>query len=94
MACGAGWASIALATVYPKVRVDGFDLDAVSIGSADRNAAAAGVADRVSFSMGDAADSTLVGAYHAVMVFEALHDMGRPSRRWKRRGHCWPTVAV
>ena len=43
MACGAGWASIALATAYPKVRVDGFDLDAAFVERAARNAAAAGV---------------------------------------------------
>ena len=78
VACGAGWASIALATAYPKVRVDGFDLDAASIERAARNAAAAGVADRVSFAVGNAADPKLVGRYHAVMMFEALHDIARP----------------
>jgi predicted O-methyltransferase YrrM len=78
VACGAGWASIALATAYPKVRVDGIDLDADSIERATRNATAAGVADRVSFALGHAADPKLVGPYHAVMIFEALHDIARP----------------
>ena len=78
MACGAGWASVALATAYPKVRVDGFDLDAAFVERAERNAADAGVADRVSFAVGQAADPTLVGEYQAVMVFEALHDIAQP----------------
>jgi SAM-dependent methyltransferase len=78
VACGAGWASIALATAYSKVRVDGFDLDAASIERAAGNAAAAGVADRVTFAVGNAADPKLVGGYQAVMVFEALHDLARP----------------
>ena len=78
MACGAGWASIALAMAYPKIRVDGFDLDAASVERATRNAAAAGVGDRVSFAVGHAADPKLVGEYQAVMVFEAMHDIARP----------------
>jgi len=78
MACGAGWASIALATAFPDVRVDGFDLDVAFIERAQRNAAAAGVADRVRFAAGDAADPNLAGEYQAVMMFEALHDIARP----------------
>ena len=45
--CGAGWSSIAIAKAYPKVRVDGFDLDEPSIELARANAAEHGVADRV-----------------------------------------------
>jgi predicted O-methyltransferase YrrM len=78
MACGAGWASITLATAYPKIRVDGFDLDAAFVERATRNAAAAGVGDRVSFTVGHAADPKLAGEYQAVMVFEAMHDIARP----------------
>ncbi|MGH3799059.1 MAG: class I SAM-dependent methyltransferase [Pseudonocardiaceae bacterium] len=78
IACGAGWASIALAQGYPKARVDGFDLDAASIRRAKRNAAAAGVDDRVSFAVRNAADPQLTGRYDAAMIFEALHDLARP----------------
>lgn len=39
VACGAGWASIALATAYPKVRVDGFDLDAAFLAVSTRPSA-------------------------------------------------------
>jgi hypothetical protein len=31
VACGTGWSSISIARAYPKVRVDGFDLDPASI---------------------------------------------------------------
>jgi predicted O-methyltransferase YrrM len=78
IACGAGWASIALARAYPNVRVDGFDLDAASIERATRNAAEAGVDERVTFAVRDAADPALAGRYDAVLVFEALHDLARP----------------
>ncbi|MGH3992631.1 MAG: class I SAM-dependent methyltransferase, partial [Pseudonocardiaceae bacterium] len=78
IACGAGWASIALAQGYPKVIVDGFDLDEESIRRAKRNATEAGVDDRVSFAVRDAADPGLAGRYDAALLFEALHDMARP----------------
>jgi len=78
IACGGGWASIALARGYSKVLVDGFDLDEESIRQAKRNAAAAGVDDRVGFAVRDAADPQLAGRYDAAMIFEALHDLARP----------------
>lgn len=78
IACGSGWASISLAQAYPKVLVDGFDLDEASILRATRNAAEAGVEDRVSFAVRNAADPELAGRYNAALVFEALHDLARP----------------
>jgi SAM-dependent methyltransferase len=76
--CGVGWSSIAIARAYPKVRVDGYDLDEASIASARANAREAGVADRVSFAVRDAADPQLAGQYDLVTAFETLHDMARP----------------
>jgi 2-polyprenyl-3-methyl-5-hydroxy-6-metoxy-1,4-benzoquinol methylase len=76
--CGAGWSSIAIARAYRNVRVDGFDLDEESILLARRNAAAAGVADRVTFHHQDAADPSLAGAYDLVTAFEMVHDVARP----------------
>ena len=76
--CGAGWGSIGIARAYPRVRVDGFDLDVPSIDLARRNAAEAGVHDRVAFHTRDAADASLQGQYDLVTVFEALHDMSQP----------------
>jgi 2-polyprenyl-3-methyl-5-hydroxy-6-metoxy-1,4-benzoquinol methylase len=78
VACGVGWASIAIAKAYPKVRVDGFDLDPSSIEIARRNAQQAGVGDRVTFAVRDAADPAAAGQYDLVVVVEAIHDLSRP----------------
>jgi SAM-dependent methyltransferase len=78
VACGTGWASIAMAQTYPKITVDGVDLDQDAISAARRNAEQAGVADRVRFSVTDAADLSGAGGYDLLTIFEALHDMSRP----------------
>ena len=75
---GAGWSSIAIAESYPKVRVDGFDLDEPSIAMANENARDAGVDDRVKFHVRDAADPGLAGQYDLVVAFESIHDMSNP----------------
>jgi 2-polyprenyl-3-methyl-5-hydroxy-6-metoxy-1,4-benzoquinol methylase len=75
---GAGWASIGIASAYPEVRVDGFDVDAPSIALAQENALAFGVADRVRFAVRDAADVALAGQYDLVTAFECIHDMSDP----------------
>jgi SAM-dependent methyltransferase len=75
--CGAGWAAIALARAYPQVLVDGYDLDPATIEAARRNAADAGVDDRVSFHVRDAAEAP-AGSYDLVCLFDALHEMSRP----------------
>ncbi len=76
LGCGAGRSSIALALAYPALTVRGIDLDESSIVEARAAGAAAGVADRVSFTVGDAAAVT--GDYDLVTIFEAPHDMGDP----------------
>jgi 2-polyprenyl-3-methyl-5-hydroxy-6-metoxy-1,4-benzoquinol methylase len=78
VACGVGWAGIAIAKAYPNVRVDGFDLDPSSIELARANAEAAGVAGRVTHHLRDAADPAAVGQYDLVVVVEAIHDLNRP----------------
>jgi 2-polyprenyl-3-methyl-5-hydroxy-6-metoxy-1,4-benzoquinol methylase len=78
VACGTGWSSIAMATAYPRITVDGFDLDPDAIAAAAGHAREAGLADRVRFSVVDAADPDLPGRYDLVTIFEALHDMARP----------------
>ncbi|HXJ62339.1 MAG TPA: class I SAM-dependent methyltransferase, partial [Actinomycetota bacterium] len=72
------WSSIAMAHAYPRITVDGFDLDADAIDQATRNASHEGVADRVTFRAADAADPGFSGRYDLVSIFEALHDMSRP----------------
>jgi ubiquinone/menaquinone biosynthesis C-methylase UbiE len=77
VACGAGWSAIALARAYPRARVDGFDIDEASIADARRNAAEAGLGDRVRFEVADAKDLEPRG-YDLVCVFEAVHDLSHP----------------
>ncbi len=79
LGCGGGWSAIALARAYPRARVDGFDLDALAIALAQRNAAEAGVESRVRFFVRDAADPSLQGSYDLAIAFETLHDMPRPT---------------
>lgn len=78
VACGVGWAGIAIALAYPGVAVDGFDLDATSIRLATENAHASGVADRVTFTARDAAEPSNMGRYSLAVVIEAIHDLSRP----------------
>jgi SAM-dependent methyltransferase len=78
IACGLGRSSIAIARGYPKVAVDGLDLDRASIDRAEQQRAGSGVEDRVAFHCRDAADPELSGRYDLVTIFEALHDMSYP----------------
>ncbi len=76
--CGTGWSSIAIARGFPKTVVTGFDLDKTSIDEARANAAEAGVADRVSFEVRDAAAPQLAGSFDLVCAFETIDDMADP----------------
>jgi 2-polyprenyl-3-methyl-5-hydroxy-6-metoxy-1,4-benzoquinol methylase len=76
--CGMGWSSISIARAYPKVRVDGFDLDEDSITEAKANAEAEDLTDRVTFQVRDAADPELSGRYDLAIAIECIHDMSRP----------------
>jgi SAM-dependent methyltransferase len=78
IACGLGRSSIAIARGYPKVAVDGLDLDRASIDRAQQLLPGSGVEDRVAFHCRDAADPELSGRYDLVTIFEALHDMSYP----------------
>src|SRR5260370_9858694 len=71
--CGTGWSSIAIATAYPLVRVDGFDLDSASIEDARPNASVRGVSDRVSVEVRAAAAPLLAAAYDLVTPVETVH---------------------
>lgn len=90
--CGAGWSSIAFALLYPSVHVDGFDVDSDSVAEARENAAAAEVADRVTFSVRDVAEPGLAGEYDLVCAFDTLHELADPvgalttMRRLRARG--------
>lgn len=96
LGCGEGWAAIALAAGYPRLRVDGYDLDPPSIDAARRHADAAGIADRVSFTVTDVTDPTLAGRYDAVFAFEMLHDLAHPvaALRTARRLTSGPVIVM
>ena len=76
--CGLGWAAIELAKAYPHLRVDGYDTDEESITRARRNAADAGVSDRVTFDVVDASSPYGDGRYDLILFFECVHDMAHP----------------
>ncbi|GEL25284.1 SAM-dependent methyltransferase [Pseudonocardia sulfidoxydans NBRC 16205] len=78
LGCGVGWAAIAVARGYPDATVDAFDADPVSIDAARRNAADAGVADRVRFVVADVTDPALTGDHAGVFAFEMIHDLADP----------------
>jgi len=75
--CGHGASTIVLAQAFPNSTIVGFDYHAESIDIARKRAAAAGVADRVTFEVASAADYPGDG-YALACVFDALHDMGDP----------------
>ena len=93
--CGFGWSSIGIARGYPRVQVDGFDLDDASIEAAQAIAEREGLADRVSFQARDAGDPALRGRYDLVTAFECVHDMSDPvGVLRKMRGLAGETGAV
>lgn len=75
--CGHGASTILMAQAFPKSRFVGWDYHEASIATARERAAAAGVADRVSF---EVASATAFGGsgYDLVTMFDCLHDMGDP----------------
>ena len=77
--CGHGAALILLAQAYPESSFIGFDAHAGSVDAARREAAEAGVADRVSFEVAGA-DGFQGGEYDLICVFNALHEWGDPVR--------------
>jgi SAM-dependent methyltransferase len=78
MGCGLGWSSIGMAKAYPKIKVDGLDLDPASNKAARVNTKEAYLEDRVRFYVRDAADPSLRGKYDLVAAFECIHDMVDP----------------
>jgi SAM-dependent methyltransferase len=78
LGCGLGASSIALARAYLHAQVLGVDLDQASVTEARAQAAQAGVADRVTFEVGDAAHLPSEAPFDLITVFEALHDIGDP----------------
>ena len=81
--CGVGASTILLAKAFPSSRFWGFDYHAGSIELARRRAAAAGVADRVTFEVARSTDYPGEG-YDLVAHFDCLHDMEDPKEAARR----------
>jgi SAM-dependent methyltransferase len=75
--CGHGHSSILMAQAFPRSRFHGFDVHPASIDEAKRNAAEAGVAERVAFDVARASDYPGKD-YGLICFFDCLHDMGDP----------------
>ncbi len=76
--CGGGWAAIALASAFPSVTVDAYDVDPPTVALARANVAAAGHGDRVRVVEGDVARAAAGAEYDLVMAFECIHDLPAP----------------
>jgi 2-polyprenyl-3-methyl-5-hydroxy-6-metoxy-1,4-benzoquinol methylase len=74
---GFGASTIIMARAYPNSTFTGIDSHGPSIEKARERAAAAGVADRVSFKVADS--SGLGGTYDFIAFFDSLHDMADPA---------------
>jgi 2-polyprenyl-3-methyl-5-hydroxy-6-metoxy-1,4-benzoquinol methylase len=83
--CGVGASTILMAQAFPKSRFRGFDYHAGSIELARKRAAAAGVADRVTFDVAKSTDYPGNG-YDLVCHFDCLHDMEDPKGAARRVG--------
>lgn len=75
--CGNGQALIFLAQAYPQATLVGFDSYAPSIATANANASAAGLSDRLRYEVYDAAEG-IPGSYDLITTFDVVHDMPRP----------------
>lgn len=76
--CGLGASTILMAKAFPKSVFFGFDSHPKSIETANKRAAAAGVADRVKFAVAKSTDFPGTG-YDLVAHFDCLHDMEDPT---------------
>jgi SAM-dependent methyltransferase len=75
--CGFGAAAIAIAESFPQSQCFGIDLDDASVARARSAAMDAGVANRVTFEVGPAAELD-GGPFDLVVFVDSLHDFGRP----------------
>lgn len=75
--CGHGHSTLLMAQAFPRSRFHGIDTHAESIDAARRHAAAAGLAERVTFEVARATDYADRG-YGLICFFDTLHDLGDP----------------
>jgi SAM-dependent methyltransferase len=76
--CGAGWAAIGLATRFPSVTVDAYDIDPDSVALARHNVDQAGLTSRVRVVEQDLSAGRPDGLYDLTLAVECIHDMAHP----------------
>lgn len=76
--CGFGYSSIGMARAYPKIYVDGFDLDLLSVERAKDLVREAGLEARVRVYVKDVSAPEFKETYDLVTAFECVHDMADP----------------
>lgn len=81
--CGCGASTILMAQAFPRSTFRGFDYHQGSIDIATKRARAAGVSDRVTFTVAKATDYPGTG-YDLVAFFDCLHDMEDPAGAARR----------
>ena len=78
--CGHGAATLIMAEAFPNSRFHGFDSHGPSIERARLAAAAAGLADRVTFEVAEAHTYPVpLSGFDLVAFFDCLHDIGDPA---------------
>ena len=77
MGCGTGQALIALARAFPSITAAGYDAHPPSVEQARRAAAEAGVGDRISYHVLDAA-AGLPESFDVITTFDVVHDAVDP----------------
>ncbi|WP_425277437.1 methyltransferase domain-containing protein [Sinorhizobium meliloti] len=75
--CGHGHSTQLMAEAFPNSRFHGFDTHPASLDEARRNAAVAGLTDRIEFALARA-DDYPDGEYGLICFFDILHDLGDP----------------
>jgi SAM-dependent methyltransferase len=75
--CGTGQALIALARAFPAITATGYDVHQPAVERARRAAAEAGLADRISFEVLDAA-AGLSESFDVITTFDVVHDAVDP----------------
>ena len=75
--CGIGLANVTLAREFPASRFVGYDVSPSAVEAARRNAKDAGVDDRVTFEVCDAAQG-LPRRFDVVTTFDVVHDAAAP----------------
>lgn len=78
VACGAGWASIALAAEFRDLQVDAIDIDTAIVADARTNAARSSAGARIDVRAGDVCSAGFESMYDCVLLADTLHELPRP----------------